>query len=109
MRLACIQIHSKPAMVHDNVRRGIAMYQEAVEKGADCIIFPELWTCGYYLETPDFQAAAEKSPEILKMFCSLAKKDHKVIILPEPINRNGSLYIGLYVIENDGSVVFVYY
>ncbi len=109
MRLACIQIHSKPAMVHDNVRRGIAMYQEAVEKGADCIIFPELWTCGYYLETPDFQAAAEKSPEILKMFCSLAKKDHKVIILPEPINRNGSLYIGLYVIENDGSVVFEYH
>ena len=27
------------------------MYHEAVEKGAQLVVFPELWTCGYYLET----------------------------------------------------------
>lgn len=57
MKLALIQLHSKPTEVKENVDKGVGMYREAVEKGAELVVFPELWTCGYYLETFDFEAA----------------------------------------------------
>ena len=47
------------------------------------IVFPELWTCGYYLETFDFLAAASAE-------------------------KGEDLYIGLYVIESDGRILAEY-
>lgn len=32
------------------------------------IVFPELWTCGYYLETFDFLAAVKENDKILEKF-----------------------------------------
>lgn len=32
------------------------------------IVFPELWTCGYYLETFDFFAAVKENDKILEKF-----------------------------------------
>ena len=49
MKLALIQLHSKPTEVKENVDKGVRMYREAVEKGAELVVFPELWTCVYYL------------------------------------------------------------
>lgn len=108
MKIALIQLHSKPTEIKENVKKGIKMYHEAVEKGAKLIVFPELWTCGYYLETFDFEAAVRENSWILETFCDLARKNKTVIVLPLPQKKEGNLYIGLYVIENNGEIIKEY-
>nr|WP_294661716.1 carbon-nitrogen hydrolase family protein [uncultured Blautia sp.] len=108
MKLALIQLHSKPTEVKENVEKGIKMYQEAVQGGAELVVFPELWTCGYYLETFDFEAAVAENDWILEKFRSLAKENGTVIVLPLPQKKEEKLYIGLYVIEKDGMIIKEY-
>jgi len=105
MKVALVQIHSVPTEVDNNVERGIQMYKEAVSKGADLVVFPELWTCGYYLETFDFLAAIKENEKILSEFTSLAKENNTVIILPLPQKIADKIYIGLYVIEKTGEII----
>lgn len=108
MNIGLIQIHSVPKEVEKNVKKGIQMFQQAVESGSDLISFPELWTCGYYLETFDFLAAINKNKWILDTFTKLARDTHTVIVLPLPQQKNGNLYIGSYIIENDGRIIQEY-
>ena len=84
MKLALIQLHSKPTEVKENVDKGVGMYREVVEKGAELLVFPELWTCGYYLETFDFEAAVQENDWILEKFQGFAKENGTVIVLPLP-------------------------
>lgn len=108
MVIGMIQIHSIPAMVEKNVQHGVEMYKEAVQREAKLVVFPELWTCGYYLETPQFEEAVTHNETILNMFCNLAKENHTVIILPMPIKKDSNLYIGLYIIEKNGKIIAEY-
>jgi predicted amidohydrolase len=109
MKIAIIQIHSIPDEVDHNFRQGINMYINAVEKSADIVVFPELWTCGYYLETLQFEKAVEKNPKIIEKFQQLAIENHTIIILPLPRKENNRLYIGLLVIEQNGELINEYH
>lgn len=108
MKVALIQIHSVPTEVENNVERGILMFNEAVEKGAKAVVFPELWTCGYFLETFDFLAAEKENAWILEKFKKLSKDNGVLTILPLPQLIDDELYIGLYVIENTGEIIAQY-
>lgn len=108
MKAALVQIHSVPTEVENNVARGVEFFRTAVENGADVVVFPELWTCGYYLETFDFVAAVKENPWILDKFQALAKEFGVVVILPLPQIKDDELYIGLYVIERDGRIIKEY-
>ena len=108
MKAGLIQIHSVPTEVKKNVEHGVEMYKSAAQKGADLIVFPELWTCGYYLETFDFIAAEKENEWILETFQNLARETHTVTVLPLPQKKEGELYIGLYVIESDGQILAEY-
>lgn len=105
MKVGLVQIHSVPTEVENNVNRGIEFFRQAVKQGVDAVVFPELWTCGYYLETFDFLAAIKENEWILERFQSLAKETGTLIILPLPQKREDDIYIGLYVIEKDGTIV----
>ena len=105
MRVALVQIHSVPTEVENNVERGIDFFNEAVGKGADVVVYPELWTCGYYLETFDFLAAINENDRILEKFRALAKKTGTMVILPLPQKIGEDIYIGLYVIEKNGEII----
>ena len=108
MKTSLIQIHSVPTEINSNVERGIEMYKKAASKGAELIAFPEMWTCGYYLETFDFLAAVKENDWILEKFSSLSKEYGVVTILPLPQIIDDNLYIGLYVIESNGKIIFEY-
>ena len=79
-----------------------------VKATAPFVVFPELWTCGYYLETFDFLAAVKENDKILEKFQTLAKETHTVTVLPLPQKKGEDLYIGLYVIESDGRILAEY-
>lgn len=108
MKTGLIQLHSTPKDIEKNVQNGICLFQQAVKKGADLVVFPELWTCGYYLETPDFLAAADANVQILEKFSKLAEETHTVIVLPLPQEKENKLYIGAYVIESNGKIIAEY-
>lgn len=108
MRIGLIQIHSAPGKIEQNVKKGIEMFQRAVEGGVDLVAFPELWTCGYNLETDGFFEAVAENDWILKKFEQMAKDTHTVIVLPLPQKVDDRLFIGLYVIESDGKIVREY-
>lgn len=108
MKAGIIQIHSIPTKVKDNVEHGIEMFKEAISKGAELIIFPELWTCGYFLETPDFIVAEKENSWILDVFKALSKDNNVVTVLPLPQKKDDDLYIGLYVIEKNGEIIYSY-
>lgn len=108
MKVGLIQIHSIPAEVETNVKRGMEMFCRAADGGAELVVFPELWTCGYYLETDGFLAAVRENDWILEKFCELARKTHTVVVLPLPQKIEEELFIGLYVIENDGKIAGEY-
>ncbi len=108
MKISLIQIHSIPTEVEKNVKKGIEMFYKAVEKGAELVVFPELWTCGYYLETFDFLAAIKENEWIINQFKKLAKETHTVIVMPLPQQIEEKLFIGLYVIESNGEIVKEY-
>lgn len=108
MTVGIVQLHSIPKATHENVRKGVALFCEAAAKGARLVVFPELWTCGYYLETPDFLKAASLTPQVLETFRGLSREHGVVTILPVPQKKDGGLYIGLYVIESNGEVLAEY-
>lgn len=108
MKVGLIQIHSIPAEIEENVKHGVEMFREAAEGGADLVVFPELWTCGYYLETDGFLAAVRENDRILEKFQRLAKETHTVLVLPLPQQIEGKLFIGLYVIESNGKIIGEY-
>ncbi len=108
MKTALIQIHSVPNKVKENVEKGIAMFEQAAAQGADVVVFPELWTCGYYLETAEFLAAIAENPWIIERFRKLAKETTTLIILPLPQKLGDDIYIGLYVIEKNGEIISEY-
>lgn len=108
MRAAAIQIHSLPGGVADNLKKGVAMYRKAAKEGAHLVVFPELWTCGYYLETEGFSAAAKENERILELFCDMAREYGIVTLLPLPQLKDGRLYIGSYLIEADGRILYEY-
>ena len=108
MKVALIQIHSVPTEINNNVERGIELFRTAAAQKADIVVFPELWTCGYYLETFDFLAAVKENDWILEKFQKLAEEYKTVIILPLPQKKCEDLYIGLYVIEKNGKIIKSY-
>lgn len=108
MKAGLIQIHSVPSEIEKNVKRGIEMFHKAVEGGSELIAFPELWTCGYYLETDGFLAAVRENDRILETFQRLAKETHTVVLLPLPQKIEEKLFIGLYVIESNGEIIKEY-
>ena len=59
-------------------------------------VFPELWTCGYYLETFDFLAAVKENDKILEKFQALAKETHTVTVLQFPQKR-ARIFISAYM------------
>ena len=60
------------------------------------IVFPELWTCGYYLETFDFLAAVKENDKILEKFQALEKETHTVTVLQFPQKR-ARIFISAYM------------
>lgn len=108
MKIGIVQMHSEPGNVEANVKKGIMRFMEAAERGVSLVVFPELWTCGYYLEREGFEQAAGKTQEILDEFRKLAGTHGIVTILPVPQKKANGLSIGLYVIERDGTVTAEY-
>ena len=82
--------------INENLSIGIKACRLAKEKGADIAIFPEMWSCGYYLPQNANEInklAIEKESDFVKEFSELASEVQMAIGItflekhsPKPLN-----------------------
>lgn len=97
--------------VNDNLKKGITACKKAKEMGADIILFPEMWSCGYSIpeDISELKAMAVSSEgEFLRAFESLAAELETAIAVTylessEPLPRNT---VSLF--DKSGSLVYKY-
>lgn len=76
----------------DAVRRGI---DRLGARGANLVVLPEMWSCGFDL--PNLSHHAAKTPEILQILADLARDHNLVIAGSLPESKNSRIYNSMYV------------
>ena len=110
LKIAFLQLLPEKA-VNDNLKKGTAACKKAKEMGADIILFPEMWSCGYNIpeDISELKAMAVSSEgEFVRAFESLAAELETAIAVTylescEALPRNT---ISLF--DKSGSLVYKY-
>jgi predicted amidohydrolase len=108
MKIGLIQMDIKLGDVNANRRKAENMIREAVRRGSQLLVLPELWTTGYQLEEILNLAEGDNGPT-LAMLSELARVNRVEIIAGSLAEKEGSkVYNSSYVVGNDGAVVAKY-
>ena len=110
LKIAFLQLLPEKT-VNDNLKKGITACKKAKEMGADIILFPEMWSCGYSIpeDISELKAMAVSSEgEFVRAFESLAAELEAAIAVTylescEPLPRNS---VSLF--DKSGSLVYKY-
>ncbi|MCW3989702.1 MAG: acyltransferase [Candidatus Bathyarchaeota archaeon] len=113
LTLAAIQMNCAPFDKAANVERAIGLIETAVEKGAELMVLPELFTMGFYIfkdRNPDFFDMAEPIPGPTTEAIGRIAKKHGVYIVAPVFERLAS---GVYhntapLIGPDGVIIGKY-
>lgn len=113
IKLALVQFESEVMNVEENVSKAIHFIKEAGKDNVDLIVFPELFTTGYALETIDkkFYDLAEKiDGYTIKSLSKAAKENNINIVAPIAFSKGvyGVIYNTAIVINRNGEVVGYY-
>jgi 5-aminopentanamidase len=109
VKIAAIQMHSKPNLGEENTAHAISMITEAARQGAKLIVLPELWISGYYLSREEFDIFSEKSlGKTVALFQKQAKELNVVLVVPFVEEEGENIYIASAVIENNGELLTSY-
>lgn len=110
LKIAFLQLLPEKT-VNDNLKKGITACKKAKEMGADIILFPEMWNCGYSIpeDISELKAMAVSSEgEFVRAFKSLAAELETAIAVTylescETLPRNT---VSLF--DKSGSLVYKY-
>ena len=95
LKIALLQI-TPGKTTRDNLKIGLECCEKAKEMGADIAVFPEMWSCGYYI-AEDIEnlknSAVAPDGEFLEKFSAAAKKLNMAVGITflekfEPLPRN---------------------
>lgn len=79
MKVACIQIDVLHCRKQENLEKALHMALEAVNKGAELIVFPEVFSTGFCYEYFDHAAEALPSPLLENLAC-FSEANHCIIL-----------------------------
>lgn len=107
-QVAAIQMTPILGDVQANLKRGI-YFMEQVADDADLIVFPELWTSGYYLSEEAFRQLAETrdGPTITALREKAQQMNVTIISSFPEIDSENNLFIAAAVISQDGELLGV--
>jgi predicted amidohydrolase len=108
MRTLDIAVVQEPAVAGDvaaNVRRTAAVLAE--HPAADIVVFPELFLCGYRLDTVE-AAAVEASSAAVQELCAAAAAHDTVVISGFAERAGDVVYNSLLCVDRTGAVAGVY-
>ncbi len=94
--------------VQTNLKRGIEFIRQVANE-ADLIVFPELWTTGYYLSKQVFEKLAETQdgPTINALREEALRANAVIISSFAEKDSDGRLYISATVIDQNGELLGV--
>jgi len=98
---------AKPGDVDHNLSKMKEQMLKAAEKGAELVIFPELFTSSYTLSHADMRKAAEEKDGHSFQELSAAAKQNDIAVLygyPEvdPLSGSQAVYNSIQLIDRDG-------
>ncbi len=107
-QVAAIQITPILNDVQANLKRGI-QYMRQVSDEADLIVFPELWTTGYYLSKHAFMELAEtKDGPTINLLKEEAQRANAILVSSfAEKDEDGHLYISAAVIDQNGVLLSI--
>lgn len=118
IKVACVQAAPIFMDLEATINKTIRLIEEAAQKGAELIAFPETWIPGYpwflWLDTPManlskvyqyHQNSLELSSTAAQSIQEAAKKHHIFVVLGFSERDHGSLYISQWIINNLGETV----
>lgn len=107
-QVAAIQITPILGDIQANLKRGIHLLN-GVSEEADLVVFPELWTTGYYLSRQVFQELAEKrdGPTNSQLQEMAREKQCMIISSFAEKGEDDELYIAAAIIDNEGELLGV--
>jgi len=105
-QIAAIQITPILADVQANLNRGIRL-MKTVSEEADMVVFPELWTTGYYLSKESFELIAEpkNGPTVERLQEEALKAGVVIVSSFAEKAEDGRLYISATVINQKGELL----
>ncbi|TQE92076.1 carbon-nitrogen family hydrolase [Ureibacillus terrenus] len=108
MKIGCIQMNVGFGKVEENFERAERLIREAVEKGAEIVVLPEMWNTGYALEK--LEELADENGDRTKAFLQRLARELNVHIVGGSVatKRNGKFYNTMYVVNRDGELVSEY-
>lgn len=97
--------------IEENIKLGIAYCKKCTEKQADIIVFPEMWSTGYYIPKNKEelnQYAITVDSEYLKSFQKVAKEYKVSILITFLEKRNNNYYNSASLITINGEIAYTY-
>lgn len=107
IKVALIQLKTKPYALDDNVNLALKFMQKAVKKGVELIVLPELFDCGYFVADKDLSFASDlsKANKTFQILSDFALNHHIYIIACGIEKANKKLYDSAYIIDSKGKLL----
>lgn len=99
MKIACIQMNISLCSKQENLERALSLAEKAVSKGAELLVFPEVFSTGFCYERIR-EAAEPVSGPTLEAFCSFSK-EHDCILAGSIIEKVENEITGQGLMEGD--------
>ncbi len=106
IRAGVLQLDIKKGKIEPNLQNACNGIRRLSERGADLVVLPEMWSCGF--DHSHLKTHAEKTPEILDILSYLSKTAGLMIAGSMPETCEGGLYNTLYLIDRNGRVAGAY-
>ncbi len=106
LTLGLVQFVFEQEKVDANIRSAAGLVDDAVARGAELVVLPELWSIGYGLENPASFAEPQATNKTVKFMVEKAK-EHKVYICggyPE-LGEDGKAYNSAALISPEGEII----
>ncbi|SOC05499.1 predicted amidohydrolase [Ureibacillus xyleni] len=109
MKIAAIQMRSISGHIEKNKLKGLKYVYDAIRKGADIVVLPELWSTGYNLSKQTFLKHQKSTETIVQECRQIAKEFGVVLVVPFIDKKEEDLFIAVAVIEKSGEILQVYH
>ena len=107
IRLAMVQSASLLQQVSFNIGHAIASMEQASRKGADLIVFPELYTTGYDMKCigTAYELLGETVEEnTVQAFAAAARSCQMNVVISMPLKTGAGLYNSAAIIDRQGRI-----